>query len=422
VKRHSAALPAVLTGSFDTRLIVDSFYGAERTRMNLPTESWSLKWNSESSGTKAGGTLTIVYTPDIAESMTPTRFSDVLAPFGQELNLRMEIRAGLFSETVQIGHFRIVAVPDAKDAHAEHLGETITVGSKITVTLQDRLVAVERNGFLSEQSPPSLESCWGELQRLTGMQLDRSVDDKPIPGRPVYLAEQGGRLKAAQAIAAVLGGPAYVTPDGALSVLAGMSEEVVAELVLGDRGTILEVAHSMESEGVYNHVVGHFEAEDRTPIFAVASITEGPLSVNGQYGVYTRYFSSEFVKTQEQADAAVASILSQVSTGQKYRVPVKCVINPLVDDGDMVSVQRPGGRLLVGRVVSHTLSSSKVMDLVLEVVRVSKWTKPVRPPWVVHPTTGYGLTPFGSGPYGGGEFSLGYGLDPFGIENYGTGF
>ncbi len=416
-------LKAVLTGSFSCRLIADAFYGAERTLMDLPTGSWSLKWNSEQK-IKASGELTVIYTDDLARSYTPTQFTDALAAFGQEVNLLLEVSAGAFKESVQLGHYRIVAVPDARDEHAEFLGETITVGSVITLTLQDRMIGIDRAGFRSEQNPPSLASCWTELQRLSGMQVLRSMDDKPIPASTTYLAEQGGRLKAVQALADALGGTAYVTPAGALSVLPyAASTEPVGTLVLGDEGTILEVQHSMESEGVYNEVVGDFEDDDHNPIYAVAAITDGPLAITGNYGVYTRYYSSPFVKTQAQADTAVAAILSQVSSAQTYRVPIKCLINPLVEDGDVWAVQRPGGKLLIGRVVSHSFGSSNVMDLEMDVTRVTTWQPPVKPPWVVHPTTGYGIVPFGYGPYGGGnEFSLGYGLDPFGIENYGTGF
>ena len=396
----SENLPAVLADDFSTRLIVDAFYGPDRTMPDLPQSGWELRWDSEAA-IKSGGKLTITYTPEVAESLTPTQFADVLAPFGQELNLLLEISASDFVETVQLGHYRIVAVPDARDVHAEFMGDTIAVGSTVELTLQSREVAVQRAGFRSEQSPPSLASCWAEIQRLTGMQVVRSVPDAPIPNDVVYLAEQGGRLKAVQALAGVLGGVAYVTPDGAVSIIPNEPGDVVLELVLGEHGTILDVAHSMESEGVYNEVVGNFQTEDRTPIYSVASITDGPLSVDGPYGHYTRYYSSPFVKTQAQADSAVAAILTQVSSTQSYRVPLRCILDPRVEDGDMVSVQRPGGRLLVGRVVNHKFSDSRYMDMEIDVTRITTWSAPTSPDWEIHPTTGYGLEPFGS--YGYGE-------------------
>jgi hypothetical protein len=310
------------------------------------------------------------------------------------------VSAGAFSETVQLGHFRIVSVPDARDAHAQFLGGDITVGSTIRVTLQSREVAVARWGFRSEQSPPSLVSCWAEIQRLTGMQVLRSVDDKPIPASVVYLAAQGGRLQAVQDLANVLGGIPYVTSDGALTVLPDVVGPVVAELVLGSEGTILDVAHSMDSDGVHNEVVGNFEDADRNPIYAVAALSDGPLAVDGPYGRYTRYYSSPLVKSQEAADAAVAAVLSQVSSAQTYRVPVTCVLNPLLEVGDTVSVQRPASRLLVGRIVSLSISDARTMKLEIDVTRIETWSTPTAPDWVVHPTRGYGLVPFGALRYG----------------------
>lgn len=368
MRQHSAHLAEVLTESFTTRLIADAFYGAERTLADLPVGSWELQWNSEAK-IKSAGSLTVEYTSDVAESLSPGEFTDVLAPFGQELNLLMEVSAGEFKETVQLGHYRLTAVPNARDDYAQLMNRTITVGSRVTLTLEDRLIGVERAGFQSEQSPPSMASCWTEIQRLTGMQVLRSVPDKAIPNSVVYLAEQGGRLKAVQELAGVLGGSAYVTPDGAISVLPDAAGGIVGKLTLGDSGTILDVAHSMESEGVYNEVVGNFEDANRNPLYAVASITSGPLAVDGPYGRYTRYYSSPFVKTPAAAQSAVDAILSQVSSTQTYRVPVQCLVNPLIEDGDVVSVQRPIGEPLVGRVVNHKFGASNLMSLELDVQR-----------------------------------------------------
>jgi hypothetical protein len=368
VRPGSANLKEVLKGSFTSRLIVDAFYGSTRTMMDVPVVDWDLSWDS-TADIKAVGSLTVVYSDAVAASMTPRRFVDALAPFGQELNLLLEVSAGRFSETIQLGRYRVTAVPDARDDYFELLGRTLVAGSTVTLDLDDRMVALQRWGFPSEQNPVLTASCFGELGRITGMQVKRSVADKAVPGAVVYAADQGGRLKAVQELAGVLGGVAYVTPDGALSVLPDVRGPVVADLVLGDGGTILDVKYALESDAVYNEVIGNFEDDDRNPINAAARITDGPLSVNGPYGVYTRYYSSQLVKTQAQADAAVRTVLEQVSNARTYRVPVECVPNPLIEDGDTVTVELPVGAPLVGRVVSHKLSMSGPMQLELEVLR-----------------------------------------------------
>lgn len=369
----SEKLRQVLTeGSFSTRLVVDSFLGATRTGKDLPATEYDLKWDSEAS-IKSAGTLTLVQSSESGESLVPRSFRDMLAPAGQEVNLLMEVSTdGGFSETVQLGHYRITAVPQSSESVAEVLGRPTVVSSRVELTLEDRMVGVQRKGFRSEQNPPAGATCWGELQRLSGLTVVRNLPDKPVPGGTVYEAAQGKVLDAVQALAGTLGGVAYITPAGALSILPDARGPVVAELQLGENGTILDLTDTMESEGIYNVVVGNFERDDRSPIYASAQQDTGPFKVTPMgegYGEYTRYYSSDFVKTQEAADAAVKAILSQSMTGQSYRVPVQCLVNPLIEDGDMVSVERQTGEPLVGRVVSHTLGSSNLMNLWLDVAR-----------------------------------------------------
>lgn len=365
----SAALSQILTGSFSSRLIVDSFYGSVRSRTDLGVGDWELTWNSEAE-IKAAGTLSIVYTDDLAATISPRQFTDTLAPYGQEVNMILEISAGeSFVETVQLGRYRITAVPDARDKYFQVLGQTLTVGSRVELTLEDRMVRIRRWGFRSDQAPASFASCWAELQRITGMQIIRSVADQVVPSNLVYKAVEGGRLVAVQALAQALGGVAYVTPDGALSVLSNSWGSSVATLLLGEDGTIIDVGMAMESEDVANEVVGNFEDPDRNPLYAVATITQGPLAVSGPYGTYTRYVTNDTVKTAAAAKAYVDAELSRVSSRLIQRVPVQCVMNPLIEDGDVITVQRMTGGNITGRVVKHKLGTSATMSLEMDVLR-----------------------------------------------------
>lgn len=369
MRHHTAALPAVLTGSFGTRLIVDAFYGSDRTRADLGVAGWELTWNSEAD-IKSAGSLTVVYTDELAQSLSPTEFTDVLAPFGQELNLAIQIIGDDSSvETLQLGRYRITDVPDARDEHFQHLGQTFTIGSRITLTLEDRMVLLARWGFRSEQAPAALGSCWDEIQRISGMQVVRTVPDKTIPPGIIYKAVEGGRLNAVQELAKVLDGVPYITPEGALAVLSNGWGDPVGNLVLGEAGTIIAVEHSMTSDGVYNEVIGNFETEDRTPIFATAEVRDGRLATSGSYWRYTKYVTSDKVHTQIQADAYVAGILAEVTSRRVYRVPVQCILDPRVEDGDVMTIERPTGGLLTGRVVSHKFGAGRSMSLEMDVIR-----------------------------------------------------
>ncbi len=361
---------ALRSGGFSVQLVADVFYGSTRTFADLPIDTWQLDWDSEAD-IKASGKLTIAYSSAIAESLSPTEFTSLLAPFGQQISVRMRISANenRFTETLQLGWYRIESIPDAVDQNFELLGQTLTVGSRVTVNLQDRMLAVKRAGFHSERNATAGGSCWDELGKLTGAQLLRNVPDAALPASLVYEASQGGVLKAVQGIANTLGGVPYFTSDGMLSVLPDEDGDVAATLEVGERGTVVDAGLSMDSESVYNTVVGSFTDDDQNPIFAVAQITSGPLAASGEYGEYVRYYASEFVKTQKQADGAVQAVLEQASRSQSYRVPVQCIIDPRIEDGDVVTVQRPNGTSVTGRVMSHSLSSNSLMDLELRVVR-----------------------------------------------------
>lgn len=368
MRAGSELLKEALKSAVSHRLVVDAFYGSTRSAKDIPVDQWELRWDVEGE-IKSYGQLTVRYSGEMADSYSPSAFTDLLAPFGQELNILLEVSAGDFSETVQLGHYRIVSVPEARDEFMRVMGRNLTVGSSVTVQLQDRLVGLKRRGFRFEESPPALSSCWDEIGRLSGMQLIRSVPDQPVPPSVVYAAEQGGRLRAIQELAAVLGGVAYVTSDGALSVLPDSPGSTALSLALGSEGTILDVAQSMDSEGVYNTVVGNFTDADNNPITSVAQKFDGPFGTSSPFGEYTRYYSSPLVKTQAAADSAVQKILAQATSMQTYRVPVQCLLNPLVEFGDVVSVERPVGDPLVGRVANYRFGSSRLMSLEMDVAR-----------------------------------------------------
>jgi hypothetical protein len=360
----------VLESDFTAELLVDAYRGATRTLEGLSPVAWSLSFNGEAA-IPSGGSMTVAAESTAGRSLVPVRASDPLAPFGQELNVSLRVSADAFSEVVRLGWFRIVAVPGTRDGSFDFGGRQVAPTSVVELTLLDRLVGVQRWGFPSEQSPPSLDSCWAEMQRLSGMQLDRSVPDKGIPSTVVYEASKGGRLKGVQELAEVLGGVPYVTAAGALSVAPTTVGAPVGRLrSVGDRATVLQLSSSMESEDVSNEVIGDFETPDRDPIHAEARLYEGPLSVFGPLGTNTKYLRATdfpYVTTQRQAEDTVNAELRRASTVRTYRVKADCIINPLVEFGDTWELEMENGTVLPGRVVSVGFSDGFQMSVELEV-------------------------------------------------------
>ena len=115
-------------------------------------------------------------------------------------------------------------------------------------------------------------------------------------------------------------------------------------------------------------MVGNFADVNRNPIYAVATVPSGPLSISGTYGEYTRYYSSDLVKTQEQANTAVAAVLAESVKSQQFEVPIQCIINPLFELGDPLKVvghTRP----LQGVLVKFAMSDSELMTVTLRALR-----------------------------------------------------
>ena len=364
----SERLPAVLTSSVTYRFVADVFYGATRVISDLPIIDPTFKSDLEA-GTKGTGAATVAYTPEFAESLTPYDFADALAPFGAEVGVRCEVSAGKFAEMVQIGRYRIADIPTGRDEFTRFRGQVTASGSVVGMVFTDRSKKVERAGFTSPQNPRSYVSAWDEIGRISQATLLRSVPDKAIPGGIVYEASKGGRWKAVEDLASVLGGVPIFDPFGNLTVVPDAWGSAVARLRLGDEGTILDVEHSLTSENVYNEVVGNFEDANQNPIFAYAAITDGPLAVRGEFGANTYYAASPLVKTQAAANSFVATRLASLSSQYTYRVPVNCLYDPRLEVGDVVEVERPD-RMITGRIISLGFGSDGRMKLELEVRRV----------------------------------------------------
>lgn len=368
MRQHTQALLAVLTESFNRRLIVDVFHGTDRVLEDLPVTGWTFEGDL-SGEIKHSGRGTVVYASESGESLVPEGTTGILSPFRARLLMMLEVYTDEgFSERINLGWMQVTKVPSAFDTFAEVNGVKRVVSSVVEIVFESLDVLTARRGFRFPEQPVSLVSCYDEIRRITAMPVNESVPDMAIPALPTYEATQGGRLKAVQALAGALGGRAVVDPSGAYTIVPDAVGPVVGKLTIGAQGTVVDVGYEVDTDNVYNCVVGEFEDANRNPIYAVAEVEDGDLATDGLYEEYTRYYASDFVKTQAQADAAVLSVLAQSVGSQQYEVPIQCVINPLPELGDTVEVVghvRP----LVGRVVKYTMSDSALMNCTLQITR-----------------------------------------------------
>ncbi len=367
MRQHSDALSEVLTGSFERELSVNVFHGSERVLEGVRFESWQLE-SDIGRMVRSSGSGVVVHPSVKGESLVPVGTHGALSPFRARLELIMTVRAGTSSESVSLGVFRAVAVPSADESVVERDGRELSTASRVALKFVSLDEDVNRWGFRSAEQSQAGASAFGEIRRITGMAVEETVPDVPLPSLKTWEAKQGGRLSAVVELGKVLGGAAVVNSRGAWEIIPDAIGESKLALRLGERGTVLDVADEIDTDTVYNEVVGTFEDADGNALYAVAEVTSGDLSVTGNYGRNTRYYSSDLVKTQAQADTAVQAVLDQSIGSQQYDVQVQCHINPLVEIGDVVSLEG-WKRPLVGRVRRVSLSDSALMNCTLRVAR-----------------------------------------------------
>lgn len=365
MRPHSEQLAKVLLDSHSRRLIVDVFHGTERVLQDLPLEGWSLDGDLLAE-IKEGGRGTVIYQSEAGESLKPKGTEGKLSPFRARLFLLMEISAGEFSETVQLGWATITEVPYARDHYGTVNGERVVIASVVDVVFESLDKDIQAWGFRTEQQPPSLASVYNEMRRITNMPVLQTVADRSIPGMLTYEASKGGRLKGLQALAEMLGGRAVVNPAGAITVVPFESGEVVGSLTTGPDGTITDAPYSVKTDGVFNCVVGNFEDENRNPIYSEAVQTVGPLSVSN--GERTDWVTSETVKTQAAADSFTQARLQRNVSVQQYDVIIQCIMTPLFELGDLTRILGDDGEI-IGQAVKYSISDSALMNMTIRAER-----------------------------------------------------
>lgn len=370
MRASSTDLPNVLTGSFSRRLIADVFHGSDRVEHGLDVTAWSLTGDL-TSDVKHSGSGTIVYASPDGTSFVPNGMNGVLSPYRAKLLLTLEIADDNigFSESVTLGWFKVTSVPSGFDQYVDSSpGGRVVSASVVQVEFQSLDVNLKRRGFRSPEQPPSLLSCYDELRRISDMPVMETLPDKVLPKAITYDASDGGRLQGVQDIAQVLGGRAVPDSSGALTIIPPATTTPVGVLTVGLEGTVIDVGNSVDTDGVYNCVVGTFEDVNRNPIYSVATVNAGPLAVGGDYGEYTYYYSNDAINTRAAGDAAVRQVLSTSIGGQTYEVPIQCIINPLVELGDVLEVDG-WDRPIIGQLIKYSMSDSALMNVTLEVSR-----------------------------------------------------
>lgn len=367
MRQGSAELIKVLSGSFERELTVNVFNGPNRVLVGERFDSWQL---SSDLGGKvcSSGSGVVIHESVHGESVSPSGTHGVLSAFRARVEPVMTIRTGGFSESVSLGTYRVISNPTVMDATAVFDGEEVVVASSVGVDFLSLDEDVNRWGFRFPEQSSAGASAFGEIRRFTGMAVEQTVPDVALPSVKVWEAKQGGRLDAVLELGRILGGSAVVNSRGAWVIIPDVVGAPVATLRLGEFGTVLDVADEIDTDTVYNEVVGSFEDDAGNPFYSIAAVEDGDLSIGGDYKPNTRYYANDVIKTQAQGDAAVRSVLDLSIGSQQYDVQIQCHVNPLVEVGDVVALEG-AKRPLVGQLRKVSLSDSAYMNVTMRVHR-----------------------------------------------------
>lgn len=370
MRTGSAQLREILRGSFDHGFTLDLYYDGARRMQNVPCKNVELREDGDAK-IQQSGSLTIVWTDEFAQSISPTEVGSVLAPFGSIIHLSsiVSTKEG-FSERVLLGQYEITDVPLMVDEDMLFQGQLVTISSTVRIEFKERLAGVEFDRFDVPFQPSSLASTYDELGRIAQLPITRTLPDAPISRSVVY---EESRLDAVYDLSEQLGGIPHMTAHGTLSQRPKDWGAPVDDLRRGDRGSVVKIGRALSASGVYNRVAVRGKTDDQTAILATAQITDGALRVanpdgsRSPFGRRTRFLSSEYVVTNDQAQGWANSELPRSSSIRAAIVPVVEIYNPLRERGDVVTLHRARDEVLA-RVVTVDRSADARMDLTVEVL------------------------------------------------------
>lgn len=273
------------------------------------------------------------------ENRWPRTLANDFAPYGNELFIRRGVDLGSEVLWVPLGYYRIEATEQA-DAPK----------GLIQLTCYDRMKGIRDARLIEPRTyrPDTLvstvfEDLVGEVYPEAVIVFDDTSGLETL-GREVLVEEN--RYEALLDLATGLGKILFWDDIGALRIDTAPTTQAIAWYVhAGFKGTQLNISRQITREGVYNAVVAMGEGSDDMPSVRAVAVDTNPNSptfYGGRFGKVPRFYSSPFLTTQAQADAAAVELL-QRSTGLPYSVDFEAVVNPALRPYDPVQVRYRDG-------------------------------------------------------------------------------
>lgn len=292
------------------------------------------------------------FTPDLGGrpgrmDWMPRTPYDVLAKYGVTLHLSIEVESSITGASesgrwqTRVGTYRV------HDWDCD--GDTVTVTAQgvLLEALEDRFVVPHSTtgGLLSD-----------ELRRILppgmGVTFDPALADRRCPD----MSFGDDRIDAMYELADAWPARLRTDPYGNLTLLAPLPpvpDPVISltdgrpTMFVGQRHeVVIGTSYSDTRAGVYNRVVTRGQESDVAEVpsvWAVAEVTEGPMSVHGPYGGVTMYHASPLYTSYGLAAKGAQTRLETVTRAARS-LPVQAAPDNRIELDDAVEVISGGVR------------------------------------------------------------------------------
>jgi hypothetical protein len=359
---NAASMKALVqAGGAQRRFLVDVIVDGVRQIAGYPLRSAELKWDGGAK-VRCQGRAVFEYSDELGRSVVPEDLTSWLTPYATYLNVYVQLSAGRASQKILVAYLKLVGVADPVDERRTVQGRSISIGSRVTLTLADAFTVTDRERFPAPTGPSDLTSTWAEIARVTNLPVVRNVADAAITRAVTY---KENRLDAVFDLAAILGGRPYINETGQVQLESDVWPAASEKLTIGPEGTIIAAGPAaLTDETVYNQVIvrSFTEGQDQVILDDTVKVSEGPLRWGGPFGRIPYFASSQFVTTYEQAHDYAVSLLPKVSKQPAVTFTIQCLPDPRRQVGDVVPFTW-NGVPRVGRIREMQLAASGPMTL-----------------------------------------------------------
>ena len=351
-------LMQVFLGSFQFITYADAWYDNNILYDDLPEVDGSITFDIDSD---IQSTLEITIA-DATGDLVPKNATDILAPFGQEINISMAaIGSGAANvDPLSVGWYRI------QDVEAQHFWHKTEFGYRnggaiIAITALDRMAIIADAKFLTPEQPASDATVLGEIVRLVGDlvpigNIDDTLVDTPVAANLTY---EDDRVSAIMSLARSIYATLTIDSDGAINIapMTQYGATPVWTFNVGDGGDIISHQTQMTRDGVINAVVASGESsDDHAPVLGTAYDLDSnsPTYWGGPFGQVPLFYSSPLLTTDALAGQAAATRLNNYRRGREREHTIIVPPNYLLELDDPVNIVLPD-RTIIGKIAAMTI-------------------------------------------------------------------